>query len=370
MFALETADDVEDFVVGTTILGTGGGGSPETGRALLEADLRAGRRLRVANLNEISDDVLIVSPYRVGSVAPGVKPSKKVVISEPFRVGLESIEHNLKRKVAATVASELGGGNTATALHVAAQLNVPMIDGDLIGRAGPELHQSTTHIFGVSMAPSVVVSESGNVVFIERFADIDDYEALARYVSILAGGHAAVIDTPLTKPIAAKILINGTITKSVSVGRAVREANRLGTDPVEAVRNVLGGWLLFRGAVEKYEWRDEKGFLFGDVTLTGTGDSRGHTFRSWIKNEHIFAWLDAEPAVMPPDLIMFLGSRGYGITNDTLKLGMESAVVAARAPDVWRSEKGMGFFGPRHFGFDYDYVPVEVLVKKRASTPV
>jgi DUF917 family protein len=370
MFTLETSNDVEDLIVGTTILGTGGGGSPESGRTVLETDLKAGRKLRVGGLDEIPNDALIVSPYYVGSVAPGVKPSKKLVISEPFSVGLESLERHLKRKVAATVATELGGGNTAVALHVAAQLNIPIIDGDLMGRAGPELHQSTTHIFSVSMAPSVVVSETGDVVFIERFADIDDYEALARYVSILAGGHASVIDTPLTKAVAAKVLINGTIAKSMLVGRTVREANGLGKDPVQAVKDVLGGWLLFRGVVEKYEWRNEKGFLFGDVTVKGTGDSLGHTFRSWIKNEHIFAWLDTKPAVMPPDLIMFLDNRGYAITNDALKSGVEVAVLAAKAPDVWRSERGIDLFGPRHFGFDYDYVPVEILVKKDATLSI
>lgn len=363
MFSIESKDDVEDLVVGTTILGTGGGGSPKTGREVLESDLEGGKKLRVAQVDEIPEDSLIVSPYYIGSVAPGVKPSKKVMIENPFALGLQLIERHFNRKVAATVATELGGGNTAAAFHVAAQLDIPMVDGDLIGRAGPELHQSTTHIFGASMAPSVVVSETGNVVFIDRYADIDDYEALARYVSVLAGGHAAVIDTPLTKSAASKIVVKDTISKSIALGRAAREAHRGRRDPVEAVRNALDGWLLFRGKVEKYEWRNEKGFLFGDVTLTGKEQWRGHSFRSWIKNEHIAAWLDSKPAVMPPDLIMFLDDRGYGVTNDALRQGLEVSVIAARAPDVWRTPKGLEFFGPRHFGLDFDYIPVENLAK-------
>jgi DUF917 family protein len=363
MFFIESKDDVEDLVVGATILGTGGGGSPQTGREVLESDLKSGKKLRVVRLDEVSEDSLIVSPYYIGSVAPGVRPTKKVMIPNPFALGLESIERHFKRKVAATVATELGGGNTAAALHVAAHLDIPTLDGDLIGRAGPELHQSTTHIFGASMAPSVVVSETGNIVFIERYADIDDYEALARYVSVLAGGHAAVIDTPLTKSAASKIVIKDTISKSIAIGRAVRKALREYRDPVEAVRKALDGWLLFRGKVEKYEWRNEKGFLFGDVTVTGKEQWRGHSFRSWIKNEHIVAWLDSKPVVMPPDLIMFLDGRGYGITNDALGQGLEVVVIAARAPDVWRTAKGLEFFGPRHFGFDFDYIPVESLAK-------
>lgn len=362
MFTLDKTNDVEDLIVGTTILGTGGGGSPKTGKATLESDLAEGRKLRLVNLDEIADDALVVSPYYVGSVAPGEKPTKKKIIPDPFKVGLDFMERHFKHKIAGTVASELGGGNTAAALHVASQLGIPLVDADLLGRAGPELHQSTAHVFGASMAPSIVVSETGNVVFIERYADIDDYEALARYVSVIAGGHAAVVDTPLTKALASKVLIKGTISKSLAVGKAVREAHREGSDTIDAVRRILDGWLVFKGAVEKYEWRDEKGFMFAEATLNGRDQWEGHSLRSWIKNEHIFAWLDGKPAVMPPDLIIFLDSDGYGITNDTLKRGLEVSVLAAKAPEVWRTPKGLEFFGPRHFGFEYTYVPVEKLV--------
>jgi DUF917 family protein len=261
------------------------------------------------------------------------------------------------------VATELGGGNTAAALDVASRLGVPLIDGDLVGRAAPELHQSTAHIFGVSMAPSVVVSETGNVISIERYADIDDYEALARYVAVLAGGHASVIDTPLTKTNALKIVVRGTISEAMAVGKAVRDARQRDRDPVEAARGVLEGWTLFKGRVEKYEWKNEKGFLFGDVTLNGIEKWQGRSFRSWIKNEHIFAWRDNKPAVMPPDLIMFLKGDGHGVTNDALEPGLEVTVLGVRAPGVWRSERGLQFFGPRHFGFDFEYVPVEELAK-------
>ena len=363
MFVLESKDAIEDLVVGTTILGTGGGGSPQPGIEVLESDLNVGRRLRIVNLDEIPDESLLVSPYYIGSVAPDVRPSKKVTIADPFAVALESVERYFGRKVAATAATELGGGNTAAALHVASRLGIPMVDGDLLGRAGPELHQSTTHIFGASMAPSAVVSETGTVVFCERYADIDDYESLARYVAVLAGGHAAVIDTPLTKSTASKILIKGSISRSMALGKAVRQALQDRHDPVDAVRDILGGWLLFRGTVEKYEWRNEKGFLFGDVTLSGNKEWQGQRLRSWIKNEHICAWLGSKPIVMPPDLIIFLDHNGHGITNDALKPGLEVSVVAAKAPEVWRTAKGLEFFGPKRFGFDFNYVPVERLVE-------
>jgi len=363
MFSLENVTDIEDLVVGTTILGTGGGGSPQTGRSVLESDLRAGKKLQVVRIDEIQKDALVVSPYHVGSIAPGVKSIKKTVVAEPFTVAMRLIESQLQRKVAATVASEIGGGNTAAALHVAANLSIPMVDGDLMGRAGPELHQSTAHVFNVPVAPAAIVSESGNSILIEKYADIDDYEALARYVSVLAGAYAAVIDTPMTQQVAMNTVVKNTISKAITVGRSVRTANATSKDPVDSVREALEGWLLFRGTVSKYEWKNEKGFLFGEVTLRGTSESQRHELRSWIKNEHIFAWEDGKPALMPPDLMMLLDRKGYAITNDNLKPGLEASVVAAKAPEVWRSENGLKLFGPRHFGFNYDYAPVETLIK-------
>jgi len=35
----------------------------------------------------------------------------------------------------------------------------------------------------------------------------------------------------------------------------------------------------------------------------------------------------------------------------------------ASAPEIWRSEAGLKLFGPRHFGFDYDYVAFEKLAR-------
>ncbi len=68
---------------------------------------------------------------------------------------------------------------------------------------------------------------------------------------------------------------------------------------------------------------------------------------------------------MPPDLIVFLLENGEPVTNSQLKEGVKVHVVVARAPEVWRTRRGLELFGPKHFGFNYDYVPVEKLVESR-----
>jgi uncharacterized protein len=359
-------EDVKDLVAGATIFGVGGGGSPNEGLTSLTDVMNRGKRLVLADLNEFSNHDLLASPYFVGSVAPS-KPREggepAAAAGDAVAAAVSMLESKLKRKVAGTVATELGGGNTAACLAIAGKLGIPMVDGDLMGRAGPELHQSTMQIFNLSMVPSALVSETGNKILIESCESINDYEAIARYASVVAGGHVAVVDSPLTKSEAEVCVIRGTVSKCVAVGRARRLAAEKGKDPVSAVLGELAnGRLLMKGKVKKYAWRDEKGFLFGEATVVGEDDWEGMKFRSWIKNEHIMGWMNDRPAVMPPDLIMFLdASDGTGITNDRLKEGMDVAIVGASISKVWRKPSGLAVFGPRHFGFDYDYVPFENL---------
>jgi DUF917 family protein len=356
-------EDAEDLVVGATILGTGGGGNPKEGLKLLLNAIDLGYQLRLIAFNELRDDALVVCPYNVGTVAPTAKTKKKVSIQEPMKVAIEKMEKILGKKVSAAVASELGGSNTPVALYIAASLGLPLVDGDLLGRAAPELHQCTVHIFDVAMYPSVIVGETGNIVIVEGYSDIDDYEALARYLSMLAGRFVAVVDTPMNGALVKKVAIEGTVGKCIRIGRAVKEANRRGLDPVNAVVNETQGWFMFKGIVERYNWKDEGGFLIGEAYLKGVNNWSGSTFKTWIKNEHIMAWIDGKPAVMPPDLIMFVNEKGYGITNSELREGATVNVIGAKAPDVWRTPKGLKFFGPKHFGFDIEYIPIEKLIE-------
>jgi uncharacterized protein len=355
--------DVEDLIVGATILGVGGGGNPQNGLNSLTQQLDAGRKLMVWTMDEFSDKDQFASPYFVGSVAPADPAKKKPLktVDDPIRVAFRVLEEKLGRKISATVATEIGGGNTAASIAIAAKLGIPTADGDLMGRAGPELHQSTTHIFGISMAPAGIASETGNEILIEKYSSIDDYEAIARYSSVVSGGHVAVVDSPLTKADADKCIVKGTISKCIELGKVRREAVSQKKSPAEEIAKKLAhGIVIFEGEVSKYTWKDEKGFLFGDASVKGTGKYSGATLRSWIMNEHIMCWINEKPAVMPPDLIVFLDPlTGLGITNDKLKEGMIVAVLGASIDPVWRRDRGLELFGPRRFNLDYDYVPFE-----------
>lgn len=362
MLEVNSIEQVRDFVRGATILGTGGGGDPDEGLRLLEKVLMEGKNIRLVNLSEIGRESVLVVPYYVGTIAPDAKTRKPVRIQEPIKIAFREMERILGRKISAVLASELGGFNASLALYIGAYMDLPVVDGDLLGRAAPELHQCTVHIFGIPMYPSVIVSETGNKIVVYEYSDIDDYEAIARYLSVLSGRFAAVVDTPLGIEGAEKAVIKNTMSMCIRVGEAVRIARGRKEDPVEEVRKILSGWKIFEGIVELYQHRDEGGFLKGESIVKGVGKYSGIKLKAWIMNEHLMAWIDNKPVVMAPDLIMFLNDEGEGITNSELKEGMRVNVLASRAPDIWRTENGLRYFSPRRFGFDLDYIPVEELV--------
>ena len=51
-----TKDDLEDYIIGASILGCGGGGDAENGRALIEDAFEKGLEFRLTDLEELPDD--------------------------------------------------------------------------------------------------------------------------------------------------------------------------------------------------------------------------------------------------------------------------------------------------------------------------
>jgi DUF917 family protein len=50
---------------------------------------------------------------------------------------------------------------------------------------------------------------------------------------------------------------------------------------------------------------------------------------------------------------------GEGKINTYIHAGERVAVIGMKGPEIFRSERGLSGAGPRYFGFDIDYVPIE-----------
>jgi DUF917 family protein len=63
-----------------------------------------------------------------------------------------------------------------------------------------------------------------------------------------------------------------------------------------------------------------------------------------------------------PDLITVIDSHtAQTVTTERLRYGQRVSVIAFPCDPIWRSPRGLEIAGPRAFGYDFEYVPVEGL---------
>jgi DUF917 family protein len=103
--------------------------------------------------------------------------------------------------------------------------------------------------------------------------------------------------------------------------------------------------------------------------LRGTGAYEGQKLAVWFKNENHVTWLNGAPWICSPDLVtLAYKSTGIGSTNTEIAVGDEIVAVGMPGLKEFRTEFGLNeAAGPRYFGFDIDYQPIELLMAAEKS---
>ncbi len=360
---------LREILIGSALLGTGGGGSLERGLKDVERELKAGRAFRLADPDELPQDTWACTPYYCGSLAPSGKTAFKAKAAaydgQECLLATKALERHLGVSFGTTVATELGGGNTAAALIVASQLGLPFLDADGAGRSVPDLQHSTYFVAGIPIAPMGIASKFGDEAVIHRVEDDFHAEALVRSMAVAVGGHVGVADHPGRIADLRKGLVLRSLSFSEKVGHAIEDRSR---DAVEAILDATDGYLLFEGvAPSNCKYEDREGFTFGDIEIRGMGKDRGARYHIWFKNENIMAWRNGRVDVTAPDLVcLFDVDKRAPILNPWVKKGQRIVAFGLPAPEIWRTPRGVEGFGPGYFGFKAKFVPIETKHRKGA----
>ena len=79
-----------------------------------------------------------------------------------------------------------------------------------------------------------------------------------------------------------------------------------------------------------------------------------------FQNEFLIAYRKEKSIVTTPDLIVLLDEETYEpVTTESLKYGIRVIVLGVPCHSCWRTEKGLKLVGPKYFGYDVDFMPVE-----------
>jgi len=381
--AIRSKQEIEDLACGCTFMGTGGGGNPRTGIALLSAALEEGHEISWIDHTEIADDGWTVCTFFVGSTAPLSEEAKleiqRLELGEKNVKGIQEecvrmLEAYMAIKMDAVVAVELGGANTLCSIATAARLGLPAVDGDYCGRAIPEGSQTTPSVEGIPFWPVSGLDPYGNRVIIPDAVNPAMAERITRFISVASFGTLAMAGYPMKGSDMKRVIVPGTLSTCLEIGRLIRVSNETGKDPVKEVVDKLDGWLLFEGEVTNREQEDGGGFYCGTHTLQGRDRFEGSEMKIWFKNEHHVTWLDGKPYVTSPDMLVVVdretgkplmngeGAGAQAQKTDAIAQGQHVAVIGLRGAEQLRSQRGLDVLGPEYFGFSIPYTPIEKLV--------
>lgn len=346
--------DVAALARGCAVLGTGGGGDVRTGSLAARRAIEEFGGVPLVRLADLPGDALVLPLSGIG--APTVSHEMIHGEDEPRRIA-EEAERIFGRPPGAVMSSEIGGANGVAPVAWAAQLGLPLLDADGMGRAFPEVQMVSMYVAGLPADLVIMSDVAGNVVTI-RPVDGLWSERLARAVCVAAGSHALMADYVLTAARARGAVIEGTVTRAIAVGRATEGA----ADPVDALRAELGAVRLITGKLTDVERRTAGGFVRGTATIEGTGDDRGRALTLELQNENLVALEDGRVRAMVPDLITVVDAEtAVAVQTEGLRYGQRVTVLAWPCDPLWRTPKGLETAGPRAFGYDLEYVPVERL---------
>ena len=348
--------DLEDLAVGAAVLGTGGGGNPYIGKLLAKQAIREYGPVRLVTLDEVPDAALVVPSAMMG--APTVMV-EKLPRGDEIIHAFKTLEDYLGRHITHTVSIEAGGLNSTTPFTVAAQMRIPLVDCDGMGRAFPEIQMVTPTMFGVSATPMALADEKGNTALINT-VDNRWTERLARSITIDMGATAMIALYVLTGKQLKEAMVPGTIGLAQELGRLIRETRAAHGDPVGAILERLHGFQIFTGKIADVQRRTEAGFAKGEARIEGVDGDADSVLTIRFQNEHLVAIRNDEIVATVPDLIIVLDAEsGEPVTTEELRYGFRVAVIVTPCDARWRTSAGLALVGPRYFGYEVDYVPVE-----------
>src|SRR5262252_9931070 len=139
----------------------------------------------------------------------------------------EQLEFLTGRRVAALMASEIGGGNGVLPVAWAAAMGLPVADADGMGRAFPEVPQVTMQLAGISPSPAVITDERGNLIVFSTISG-QWMERLERSAADEFGGAASSTEFTLTVAQARGATVRDSVSMAIRIGEAVINA---GTSP-------------------------------------------------------------------------------------------------------------------------------------------
>ena len=350
--------EIEYIAMGSTILGTGGGGDPYIGKLLAKEAISKYGEVSLINAEELSDDALVVPIAAFG--APMIL-AEKLFSGNEFFSAFEMMEDYLGRKIDAIMPAEAGGLNGVIPFAVAAKYAVPLVDADGMGRAFPRLEMVTFTLHGIPVSPITQADEKGNKNVYHTINNIWG-ETLVGATAIQMGGSCAIGCYPMSGAQVKKAAVHGIVSYAQTLGEAIINAKDLNQNPVESLIKKSNAIKLFTGKISNITIKTEGRWNKGVCEILGLEENNGSQMILDFQNEFLMAKKDDVPVAITPDLIVLIDAENaQPITAETIQYGTRVVVLGMKADNQWRTPEGIELAGPKKFGYSEEFVSIEEL---------
>jgi DUF917 family protein len=344
-------ENIPDLIIGSAILGSGGGGNACLPAMMAKMQMEKTGPVSLINASDLKPEDVIMP---IGFIGAPSAESEKLHSGREFDIMFDYVKKTLNKNISVLMPYEIGGGNSFAPIIEAARLGLPVLDADTMGRAFPESQMSSSHLHRLQTTPAFMTDSQGNTTVIYA-SDTVVLEKIGRQVAIAMGSTAAFGFYPLKPEEIKKGVIPKSISKAISIGKAVREARRMGKDPFIAVLELCKGIKIGSGRITDIDRSISRGFLYGKVVIENNNDKMVLNFQ----NEFLVAKKNESIVATTPDILMLLEQEtGTPIDSPSVQYGLKVHVIALPAPTLWTTPEGLELVGPRHFGYEVDYQPI------------
>lgn len=368
MLKLE-CEQISDLSAGAVFLATGGGCDPYVYELLTKSALETYGHVDLLDPSEIGDEWLIITLGAVG--APTVSLELLPSIHEPANT-VRAFEQRFGRRVDAIVPFEIGGGNSLIPVIAAAELNLPVINGDGMGRAFPEAQMMTYPITGVLPTPAVALDYLGNITEF-HCTDCEEFERAMRHCAMTSGGMITSAEHPMTGRLLKDAVVPQTMTFATRLGGILRKHRGTAHAMFPHLQRLFSDSIygdifhLYTGKVVDCTTRVIGGYDIGEATIAPF-EGTAPPLKVNIKNEYLLAQLDGVTVASVPDLITIVDyETSTPINAERLRYGQRVTVFGIGCPEFYRSSHALKYVAPACFGFPMDYKPIETISRHHAS---
>jgi len=353
-----TLDDLDYIAMGSTVLGTGGGGDPYIGKLMTREAIKQKGEVVLLDVDDLDDNAFVVSIAAFG--APMIL-LEKLFSGDEFTKAFDMMESYHGKKINAIIPAEAGGLNGVIPIGVAAYKGVPLVNGDGMGRAFPRLEMVTFTLHGISASPITQADEKGNTVIYNTIDNVWG-ESLLGSTTIQMGGSSAIGAFPMSGKQVKQAAVKNIVTFAYEIGKSIIDAKINKANPLERLLQTTKGTKLFQGKISNITIASDGRWNKGVCEILGLNEYKYSEMVLNFQNEFLMAKRDGKPVAITPDLIVLLDAENARpITAETMQYGTRVFVIGIPCDPQWRTPEGIILGGPTKFGYKESFMPLEEL---------